>query len=304
MMRKPLGAFLALLLTLPLPALSQERVTLGWGRLLTNDAIGDGRDRWRTGSYVLSRVRGPNWRGALPSTPGEILEFRLRLETIAPADLVSPLATDRRYVGALSFGMHTHFDMSGMETALGADLVIVGPQTKISSLHGHLHDVLGLPAPTVFGAQIGDAFLPTLTGEVGHSFQVTPAVQLRPFAEAQLGAETLVRLGGDLTFGHFATGALMLRDVSTGQRYRAAQGNRTDGISLTLGGDIAKVFDSRYVVDSDPNTLSDSRSRLRAGLHWQGGESEAFYGLTWLGEEYDEQPTGQVVGSVNLRVKF
>ena len=43
------------------PAVAQERVTLGWGRLLTNDAIGDGKDRWRTGSYVLSRVRGPSW---------------------------------------------------------------------------------------------------------------------------------------------------------------------------------------------------------------------------------------------------
>lgn len=302
-MRAPLVAFLALALSLPLPAESQERVTLGWGRLLTNDAIGDGRDRWRTGSYALSRVRGPNWRGTIPAMPGEILEFRMRLETISPADLVTPAATDRRYVGALSFGMHTHFDMAGIETSLGADAVIVGPQTRISGLHADLHDLLGLPAPTVFGGQIGDDVFPTATAEIGRSLSFGPA-QVRPFAEAQVGAETLVRVGGDISFGHFAQGALMLRDVTTGQRFRVARGNTGEGISLTLGGDIAQVFDSEYFIEADPNTLSDTRSRLRAGVHWQGGESEAFYGLTWLGREYDEQPADQIVGSVNLRVKF
>lgn len=302
-MRRPLAALLALLLSLPLAAQSQERVTLGWGRLLTNDAIGDGRDRWRTGSYALSRVRGPNWRGSLPTSPGEILEFRMRMETIAPADLVAPVASDRRYVGALSFGMHTHFDMAGFETSIGADAVIVGPQTQISSLHGDLHDLLGLPNPTVFGAQISNKVLPTLTGEVGRTLNFG-AAQVRPFVEGQVGAETLIRVGGDMTVGHFAKGALILRDVSTGQPMRVARGDRTDGVSLTMGGDIAQVFDSNYFIGADPNTVSDQRSRLRAGLHWQGGESEAFYGLTWLGREFEEQADDQVVGSINLRVKF
>lgn len=67
-----LVASLAIVLSFGSPAISQERVTLGWGRLLNNDALGDGKDRWRTGSYVLSRVRGPSWTGALPEMPGEI----------------------------------------------------------------------------------------------------------------------------------------------------------------------------------------------------------------------------------------
>lgn len=303
-MTNPIKAFLALLLIGTADVSAQERITIGWGRLLTNDAIGDGEDRWRTGSYTLSRVRGPNWRGTLPSAPGSVLEFRFRVETIAPADLLVANPNDRRYVGALSLGLHTHFDFRGIETSLGADAVIVGPQTGVSSLHGDLHDLLGLPDPTVFGAQIADHVFPTVTLEAGRGFSFGPALSLRPFVEAQAGAETLLRFGGDLTLGHFATGALLLRDPSSGQRYRAAAGDRTPGTSLMVGGDVAHVFASEYFLESDPVTLSQTRSRVRAGLHWQGGQSEVFYGLTWLGKEFEEQADDQIVGSINLRLRF
>lgn len=298
------AAALLVAVALAVPAVAQERVTLGWGRLLTNDAIGDGKDRWRTGSYVLNRVRGPSWSGELPTRPGEILEFRLRVETLAPADLVTPGPLDRRYVGALTLGMHTHFQMAGIESSVGLDAVIVGPQTGISRLHGDLHDALGLPAPTVFGGQIADDIFPTLTAEFGRTLDFGSSVSFRPFVEAQAGAETLLRVGGDFTFGHVATDALMLRDNSTGQRYRAVAGDRVQGISVLLGGDIAEVYDSEYFLATDAITPSDTRKRLRAGMHWQGAQSEVFYGVTWLGKEFDEQPDDQLLGSINLRLQF
>jgi hypothetical protein len=43
---------------------------------------------------------------------------------------------------------------------------------------------------------------------------------------------------------------------------------------------------------------------VRAGLHWQGGQSEVFNGLTWLGKEFEEQADDQIVGSINLRLRF
>lgn len=287
-----------------LPAMAQDRVTLGWGRLLTNDAIGDGKDRWRTGSYVLSLVRGPDWTGDLPGRPGELLEFRLRLETIAPADLVAANPGDRRYVGALTFGVHTHFETAGVESSLGLEAVIVGPQTGISSLHGDLHDLLGLPTPTIFGGQIDDDAFLTATAEFGRTLELGGTGQFRPFVEAQAGAETLLRVGGDFTFGGYASNALLLRDNSTGQRYRAVRGDQVPGISLMLGGDIAKVYDSEYFLTTDAITPSDTRKRVRAGMHWQGAQSEVFYGLTWLGKEFEEQPDDQVLGSINLRLQF
>ncbi len=285
------------------PAMAQDRVTLGWGRLFTNDVIGDTRDRWRTGSYALSRVRGVEWTGKLPSMPGDILEFRVMGETIAPADLVNPDPTDRRYVGALTFGLFTHFDMQGFETSLGGELVVTGQQTGASDLQGRIHDLVGLPEPQVFDDQIADDVFPTAVLEVGRRF-VLPVGTARPFIEAQAGVETFVRVGADIDFGGFTHQSLMLRDGPSGQRYRAVSGSRTEGLSLTMGGDIARVFDSAYFVAGDAAQANDTRSRLRAGVHWQGERSEMFYGLTWLGKEFTTQPDTQVLGSINLRIKF
>jgi hypothetical protein len=200
--------------------------------------------------------------------------------------------------------MHTHFETAGVESSIGMDAVIVGPQTGISSLHGDLHDLLGLPDPTVFGGQIADDVFLTLTAEFGRTLPLGGNAQMRPFIEVQAGAESLVRVGGDLTFGHYATEALMLRDNSTGQRYRAAAGDRVEGLSVLLGGDIAKVYESEYFVATDAITPTDTRRRLRAGMQWQGAQSEVFYGLTWLDKEFEEQPDEQVLGSINLRLQF
>lgn len=303
-MNKPLLALLAVLTLSTAPASAQdERVTLGWGRLFTNDVFGDTRDRWRTGSYTLSRVRGGEWQGHLPAIPGDILEFRAVGETIAPADLLSPDPDDRRYVGSLTFGLHTHFDWQGFDTSLGGNLVITGPQTGASNLQARIHDLVGLPEPQVFGDQIGDNFFPTAVAEISRRIAL-PQGELRPFVEAQAGVEDFVRVGADLSFGGYTREALMLRDGPSGQRYRAVSGSRVEGFSVTVGGDIARVYDSEYFVDGDAAQFEDTRSRARAGIHWQGERSEMFYGLTWLGKEFNTQPDTQVVGSINLRVKF
>ena len=51
------AAFFALLIS-STPANAAERGRIGYGRLITNNFIGDGQDRWRTGSVDSSRVWG------------------------------------------------------------------------------------------------------------------------------------------------------------------------------------------------------------------------------------------------------
>lgn len=280
-----------------------ERVTLGWGRLFTNDALGDGRDRWRTGSYTLSRIRGPQWDGVLPARPGEVLEFRLRAETIAPADLVTPDPFDRRYAGLLGVGLHTHFAMQGIETSVGLDVVVTGQQTGLGRFQKRVHDLLDLPRPEVLGEQIPDDAHPLLTLELGRTIPLGVS-RVRPFVEAQAGVEDLVRAGVDLSFGQFDTGALMVREAVTGQRYRAVALDRVEGYSVTVGADAARVRGSVFLPEGGAAELSETRHRVRAGLHWQGARSEVFYGLTWMGPEFEQQPEGQLLGSVNLRLRF
>jgi len=292
------------LLTMMTPVQAQDRVTLGWGRLFSNDALGDGQDRWRTGAYALSLVRGTNWSGSLPQTAGEILEFRLRADTIAPANLTNPAADDRRYAGVLSLSVHTQLALAGFEADLGGGLDLVGPQTGIGRFQSWAHGLMGQGDINALDDQIDNAAFLALSAEVGRRIALGNQAELRPFIAAETGIETLVRAGGDLVIGDFGRDDLMLRDNATGQRYRGVQGTRIEGVSLTLGGDIARVLDSHLLPDDGAAQMEDTRSRLRAGVQWQGANASAFYGVTYLSPEFAGQEDGQVLGSLALNLRF
>ena len=142
------AALILILSTLSLRADPVERSYIGYGRLIVNDSLGDFHDRWRTGSVAASHVWGPDWTGALPGRPFDILEFRVLAEVIYPLSYNAPRAGDRPYAAAWSFGMHTHFQRGGWDLATGADLVITGPQTGLPDFARALHEVLSLPKPS------------------------------------------------------------------------------------------------------------------------------------------------------------
>jgi hypothetical protein len=292
-------------LLLPQDAEAQQRERIGYGRLITNDYIVDGQDRWRTGSVQSSRLWGRGWTGVLPTQPGEILELRFGAEIIAPDDLDTPALGDRPFATALTAGLHTHFDRKGIEIALGADLVMTGPQTRLDKLQEAFHDLVGVEkaSDATRAAQVGNAIYPTLVAEAGREFDLSANARMRPFLEARAGVETLVRAGVDVTFGEVGRGELMVRDGVTGQRYRTI-GADFSGFAFVMGGDIASVSDSQYLPASSGVEVRDMRTRLRAGLHWQGDQMAAFYGVTWLGKEFEGQDEGQFLGSIRLDLNF
>jgi len=285
-------------------SVAEDRVGLGFARLFNNDYLGDGQDRWRTGSYQFSYFRGPVWTGTRPDTLGSLLEFRLRGETIAPDNLRRPAANDRRHAGVLSAGVHSYASRWGVDYEGGLDIVAVGPQTGILSMQKRLHKLLGATAPQVDNFQIGNAIRPTARFEIAREFRFGRA-RLRPFVEAQAGAETLARVGTDLTLGTFGMGGLRVRDVVTGQRMPGIAGDGAIlGTSFVVGGDVAQVADSVYLPRALGYRLEDNRARLRAGVHhaWQNGA--IFYGATYLSPEFQAQTEGQTVGSVTLKFNF
>jgi hypothetical protein len=291
----------------PKAAVAEERVTLGWGRMFSNDLIGDGGDRWRTGSYTVSRVRGTTWRGLDGLRFGDLIEFRAHAAAITPASLTAPPPGDRRYAGVLSLGAVSHFDWKGAEVALGAELAAIGPQTGVGRFQKWFHETAGFPVPSgaVLNSQIGNHLYPGVLLEAGRSFALGDLGQARPFVEARGGGlESLVRVGADVTLGRFGQGDLMLRDVTTGQRYRAVAGDRVEGMSLTLGGDMARVFDSALFPAGGAAVALDNRYRMRAGVHWQGEHASAFYGVSYLSREFQTQPEGQIVGALSLSLRF
>ena len=286
------------------PAWSQDRQLLGVGRLLTNDLLGDLQDRWHSGSYTVSVLRGPRWTGALPTELGALLEYRLSGAVLAPANLANPAPDDRRYAGPLSLGVHSHATWAGMQASLGIDLVALGPQTGIGRFQSWLHGLLHVAKPDLAN-QFGNTVVPTLQAELGRDIALGNRVTVHPFFAAQAGVENLMRVGGDVVIGNFGQGGFLLRDDASGQRYRAIAGPTSDSaMSLTLGGDVAHVFGSDYLPQDSAAAATGTRTRLRAGLAWQGAKSSAFYGVTYLTPEFDSQPQGQVLGSVNLNFRF
>lgn len=296
---------LAFLMALaPTSMAADERSYLGRGSIFNNDFMGDGHDRWRTSSYGLNLIYGSEWIGTLPAEVGDILEYRLNAEIIAPANLTAPAAGDRRYVGKLSFGLHTHFQRSGIEYALGGDLVVTGPQTGLDDLQSAAHDLFDQPSPDNAAAtQLGNAIYPTLLAQATLPLPISDRMESRPFVEAQVGVENILRVGHDFVIGGLGRQDVWVRDPTTGQLYSATQTSGS-GYSIVFGGDIAFVQSSQLLRESDGFALTNSRRRLRAGVDWQGEKLGVFYGLTWLGEEFKGQSEAQVLGSLNLRYKF
>ncbi|MBU2991896.1 DUF2219 family protein [Octadecabacter sp. 1_MG-2023] len=288
------------------PAHAQDRETLGFGRLLTNDFFGDNEDRWRSGSYSYSFVRGYGWNGELPTTPGAILEYRLRSEIIAPSALNGSGSNDRAYVGALSAGVHTHFARGGADVTAGVDLVAVGPQTGMANMQDWFHDIVSAPniSNSVEANQVANAVYPTALADVSYPVMIGERTQLRPFIQTQYGVEDFVRVGADVLIGEVLHNDLWVRDSATGHLYSGIE-EGSAGNGLVLGADYAIIGDSAYFPASFGTVAEDERFRARAGMHWRLGPGISyFYGLTYLGEEYVGQPEGQFIGSLKLNFNF
>ncbi|UTH47770.1 DUF2219 family protein [Loktanella salsilacus] len=272
---------------------------IGNGRLFNNDLFGDGFDRWRTGSYVFSHLRAAEpYDGDLRGI-GEVMEYRFRTEIIAP----TRRTRDRPYVGMISVGAHTHYDLGPAEISLGGDVLAIGPQTGLDDFQTAYHRAFSLPRPTT-GNALKNQFAFQGSGEARYTYSMTPTATLRPFVEAKAGAEDMVRAGADLLIGKVGQSDVLLRDVVTGQLYRGTQGDET-GVSFLLGGDVAAVKDSLFLPSSQGYVASPTRTRARAGVNWQPVPGISFfYGATYLSREFEAQDEGQVVGSLKLNFNF
>lgn len=276
-----------------------DRVAIGNGRLFDNDLFGDGQDRWRTGSYVLSHMRAAvPYDGTLKGF-GEVMEYRFRTEIIAP----TRGTRDRPYAGVISLGAHTHYAMGRAEMSLGADVLAIGPQTGLANLQEAYHKTFSLPRPPTRNP-LPDQFALQGTGEARYTYRLNPVTSLRPFVEAKGGAEETLRAGADMIFGAVAQNDVLLRDVVTGQLYRGTQDGQT-GVSFVVGGDVAAVGDSLFLPADQGYVVSDTRTRARAGMNWQPVPGITFfYGATYLSPEFKGQDVGQVVGSLKLNFNF
>ena len=293
----------ALLASLAPAAQAQDRRILGYGRLFSNDLLGDGKDRWHSGSYSFSILQGRGWDGTPTAAFGDLLEYRMHTEIIAPDRGTGPVG-DRPYVGAIALGLHSHSALGPTELSVGADVVFIGPQTGVSDFQEAYHDLFSLPQPPGADNQLGNATYLAGTAQLVWPVRLNQTLSLRPFIEVQAGVEDLIRVGGDVVIGGVGQQDLLLRDVTTGQLYRGIEGPET-GFGYVIGADFTQVRSSVYLPESMGYFAEEQRLRARAGVHWQlAPQTSFFYGMSYLSPEFQGQPEGQLLGSVKLNFNF
>jgi hypothetical protein len=301
-MRLLLTCLLTFIVATP-PVMAEGRSWIGTARIFNNDFLGDGRDRWRSGSYTFSHLRGRAPYTGVPQSFGDILEFRFHSELIAPSG-ASTTTADRPYVGALSLGVFTHFGQDAVRYTLGLDVTAVGPQTGVSAFQERFHDQYDLPQPPFVDQQLGNDFWVSAYGEAATHFVISDTAGLRPFVASQIGAEDLLRIGFDLRISEHGHDALYVRDSVTGHLSPATQ-DASAGLSFVAGADVAFVADSKYLPSDQGYEASDRRTRARVGLGYQFAQgSSIFYGATYLSPEFEGQSEGQILGSLRLNFNF
>jgi len=298
------AAVLSFLIMAPAAEAQDGRATLGMTRLFTNDTLGDRDDRWRSGAFGVSAIRGPAWDGQLPAQPFQIMEYRFRGEAITPENTINPAPGDRLYAGTWWLGAHTHFDWQGLDVTAGADIAVTGEQSGIRGLQASVHDLLSMPRIDLEDYQVDDGVYLHGTLEVARSLRWSSG-EIRPFVELQAGVETLARAGFDLTFGTLGQNALRVRDPNTGQRIAAVpSAEGLGGWSFLMGADTAYVDSSVFLPGNRGFEVEQSRHRARAGVNYGFGYSNIFYGVTWLSEEFVGQREPQTVGSLSIDIRF
>ena len=288
---------------------SEGRQTLASVLVFGNDwygiPLGDRYDRWRTGHVRGSLLRGEAWTGALPDRPFELMEYRFRVEIIAPDNLGVPAPGDRLYAPSIWLGATTHFDLRGLDAAVGGDIVMAGPQTGIMPLHSQLHQLFdNNPIDLSADDRLDNGVFLDAHAELSRGVRLGFG-EVRPFVEVRAGVETLARAGVDVTIGTLGQDGLRLRDQVTGQRVAALNGLETlGGWSVVVGADAAWVADSVWLPEDRGPAPEAFRHRVRAGVNYGVGDSNFFYGVTYLSEEFEGQPEGQVAGTISVDLRF
>lgn len=250
---------------------------------------------------------GRDWQGSLGSQYFDTMELRGSAEIAAPDNLDTPADGDRPYASVARLGVHSHVhqQLSRTNFDLGFGIEVVGPQTKLDEFQANFHRWIGASdaSDETRAGQIQDDIYAYGHIEAARPFDLGASSRVTPFIEGHAGLETFARVGADFEFGGLIQDDLQVRDYTTGQTYTTIRGTLS-AMTLTAGADIGYMVDSAMLPDSDSYDMVQERGRARAGVKWEGRQSSATFGVTYLSKEFDNQDTGQVLGSFNLKYKF
>lgn len=280
---------------------------LGYGRLVTNDLLGDGKDRWRTGSVSAFRMYVQEDVDLKHLKLGQAVELRTHFEVVAPSDLQDDSGGDRPWGGAISLGLHSPFHYGSLQMSLGADVHVIGQNSGLTGFQQDLHNGLGVKhaGDAVSNNQIKDETVMGGAAAAAYPIGLSDRVQARPYGEVRAGLEDVASVGMDVYFGALDATPAMSRDPVTGHRYPVeVEQNQDRGILFSLGYDFTDVQKSRFLPRSAGVSHVETRSRTRMGMTFKRGSWSVFGGLTLRGKEFEGQEDEQMLGSIRLFSRF
>lgn len=248
-------------------------------------------DRWRT--VAVAGTWGFD-RG-----PARNVSFQLSAEIIAPERLSpSGVPADRAFAGVYEAILRDRHELRWGEVHYGLGATLAGPQTGLSEFLDAAHEVLGGVPVSDFVAdnQVPNAIYLEIEAGIAHSFELN-SFAVRPFADLRSGVESYVRAGIDVSWPKVVrphrmpvTGALMVDPM--------------EGWSAGVGFDVTYVLASDLIPAGQSVTLKDTRLRARGQVSYGTGPAQVDFGLAWLGPEFDEQRSGQWIGTVGLSFSY
>ncbi|MGB0659951.1 MAG: lipid A-modifier LpxR family protein [Mangrovicoccus sp.] len=281
---------------------------LGVAWVFTDDLMADPddgwverRDRWRTASGQISWF----WGQGDDAFPGVWQNWELMLggELITPASLKNPRPDDRPLAGLLYSELAYHVHSNDNYMRLAAGLAASGSQTGWDELVVKIHQDRYDPTDAVLEDQIGNQEWLSFRGEFARNLSLNGALLLRPFGILQTGLENLVRAGVDMLIGPNGVPMTLTRNDTTGFLIWPGK-DAPVGWTGLVGGDVSFVMESDLLPEHRGYETTDFRPRLRAGAVYQGASWRGFYGITWMGEEFEAQPESQLVGSIQIGYRF
>ena len=300
----------------------ETRDVMGEG-LLWNDRLGDGRDRLKTGGLTQSVLLPESLFSDDPWFGGRAaaVELQGRVLAITPDFLAGGVRPHAQYAGAgiylRTFGEARPVAGAqlSVEDRVGIELGYRGDALPIFEIQDALHEGMGMAVP---GRAPGSALDPAAhinaearrtwrfaTGFAGHD------VDIAPFAALSAGTrENALRAGADVILGSSLAARTWNHDPATGALIPGGSAPR-EGAHWTVwaGGEVGLVASDALIEGevgglpgmADPAPVT---ARLRAGVQLEWSGIALTYSLAWLSPEVEHQDGGQLIGGVQLKVRF
>ncbi|WP_162197192.1 lipid A-modifier LpxR family protein [Loktanella sp. S4079] len=267
-----------------------------------NDFVGDGHDRWHTGSYQKSYYsQGYQLRWL------QGLELRSRSQIVSPWVSSKQRGGDRPYSTAIGVGGFAHGRISGFETRLGGEILLLGDGTGLEALQRSIHDGLGMEDSFDPSRDDIDRVETTVTSrfdlEIARSLRTNEFALVRPYAEITFGGDRYNTFGTDVILGPHASASIWTRDVVTG-RLLTPQANDIRGLSIVAGIDVRSAISSIHLPDNGLVNIEPKQFRSRFGIQSSSPFANIFIGQARLSEGFVGQKESQRVGLLSVSFSF